>query len=163
MNKLFLIVGILFISMIAIRPEIKAQRAQSVYAELFGNGLIFSLNYDTRLFSKPNGLGIRGGFGYIGGKGDSNNGGGVITIPIQANWLLGKDGKYFEIGAGPTIIIGTGDLAGEDLGNVVGSLTFGYRKQPEDGGFMWRIGITPLFNSNFFFPYWAGGSIGYAF
>jgi hypothetical protein len=38
-----------------------------------------------------------------------------------------------------------------------------YRSQPEDGGFMWKIGLTPVLASGAFIPYWAGLGLGYAF
>lgn len=135
-----------------------SQRGQSVYAELLGNGLLFSFNYDTRFTNSPKGIGGRGGLGYIGGNDE-----GVVLIPFQVNYLLGKNGKYFELGIGATAALGTGELFDEDFGNVVGTLTFGFRKQPEDGGFMWKIGITPIIAEGVFWPYFGGISLGYAF
>lgn len=72
------------------------------YVELLGNGLIFSANYDVRLINK---FGARLGVGYVGGTEA-----GVLTIPVMGNILLGKNGKYFEIGAGATFLSGTGDI-----------------------------------------------------
>jgi len=125
------------------------------YVELLGNGLIFSANYDVRLINK---FGARIGIGYVGGSE-----GGVLTVPVMGNVLLGKNGKYFEIGAGATFLSGTGDIfdLAEDASTTVGTLSFMYRRQPEDGGFMWKIGITPIFAEGVFVPYWAGLGLGY--
>ncbi|MBK8954641.1 MAG: hypothetical protein IPM34_03665 [Saprospiraceae bacterium] len=135
-----------------------SQSNQSVYAELLGNGLIFSFNYDTRFSDKPTGLGGRFGLGFIG-KGDE----GALLIPMQLNWLLGKDGKYFEIGLGTTYVGGTQEFFEEDIDHFVGTLTFGYRRQPLDGGFMWKAAITPILADGFFWPYYVGFGLGYSF
>jgi hypothetical protein len=42
-------------------------------------------------------------------------------------------------------------------------MTFGYRYQPVNGGFNFRAGINPIFNSSAFIPYFAGISFGYTF
>lgn len=135
-----------------------AQSNQAVYAELLGNGLIFSFNYDTRFNARPDGLGGRIGLGFVG-KGDD----GAVLIPFQLNWLLGKNGRYFEMGLGATYLGGTADLFDEDVDHFVGTMTFGYRRQPVDGGFMWKAAITPILADGFFWPYYVGFSLGYAF
>lgn len=126
------------------------------YVELLGNGLIFSANYDVRLINK---FGARLGIGYVG---DTGGGGGVLTIPAMGNILLGNNGKYFEVGAGITYLSGTGDLFDlDDNSTVLGTLSFMYRRQPVDGGFMWKIGLTPFIAQGIFIPYWGGVGIGY--
>lgn len=139
--------------------NLKAQSTNTVFVELLGNGLIFSANYDMR-FNKDegNGLGARLGVGYIGG-GDA--GGTVITVPAMVNYLLGKDGKYLEIGGGVTYVAGSADFGDGFEDTVIGTLSIQYRRQPVDGGFMWKIGLTPIIASGAFIPYWPGVSIGY--
>jgi len=137
-------------------------RAQNVYVELGGPGLLFSANYDTRFGHKRDGLGGRIGAGYIAA--DNNS---LFTLPIQANYLLGKQGKYFEIGLGATFINTHGNqdefLAFDDASTTIGTMTFGYRYQPVTGGFNFRASINPIFNSSNFIPYFAGISFGYTF
>lgn len=140
--------------------ETHAQAKQAFFAELLGNGLIFSVNYDVRFTENPGGWGGRLGIGYVGSV---EGGGGVVTIPIMVNNLLGKDGKYFEVGGGLTFITGTADFAGsENNSEIVGTLAFMYRRQPEDGGFMWKIGLSPIIADGVFFPIWPGVGFGYA-
>jgi hypothetical protein len=138
-------------------------RAQNVYVELGGPGLLFSANYDTRFSNKRDGLGGRIGAGYIASNGNS-----LFTLPIQANYLLGKQGKYFEIGLGATFINASGNgedefLSFDEAKGTIGTMTFGYRYQPVNGGFNFRASINPIFNSSNFIPYFAGISIGYTF
>ena len=155
MKKLFILVVVVM----AIGHTATAQSAKSVYFELGGPGLA-SVNFDTRFGAKEGGLG-----GRIGVGGFSVGGSGVLFIPIAVNYLLGKDTKnYFEIGAGITPVLGTGDL--NDDGNFSGTfghLNFGYRLQPQNGGFTFRAFITPIFGSGFFIPYFGGVSFGYKF
>ena len=139
----------------------KAQTAaKSVYFELGGAGLA-SINYDMRLQKKDGGLGFKVGVG-----GFSIDGVGALLVPIGLNYLISKDERnYFEVGAGVTIvsITETYNNESDNFSTTFGHAYFGYRLQPKNGGFIFRAGITPIFRENFFFPYWAGISLGYKF
>ncbi|BAU53171.1 hypothetical protein [Mucilaginibacter gotjawali] len=139
-------------------------RAQNVYIELGGPGLLFSANYDTRFSQHRDGLGGRIGLGFIASGGAS-----VVTVPVQLNYLLGKSDKYFEIGLGATyasfnsgsdfLSLNTNPVTAN---TVLGTMTFGYRYQPVDGGFNFRASFNPIFDSSNFVPYF-GLSFGYTF
>ena len=137
--------------------------AQTVFVELGGPGLA-SVNFDSRFAKKDDGFGGRigiGGFSISDNLGDK---GGVVFIPIGINYLIGRDSKnYFEIGAGLTPVVGTGDLSGNDFGTTFGHILFGYRMQPKMGGFTFRAFISPVFGDGFFIPYYGGLSFGYKF
>ena len=155
-----------------VAPNPDSVRAQNFYVELLGPGITFSANYDTRFSKKRDGLGGRIGVGYF-----ADNDYSIASYPIQLNYLLGKKGKYFEIGAGATFVTlkdkqrsfssgnyyytdsGFGDF---DDSGTIGTLTFGYRYQPVDGGFTFRGSFNPMFNSSQFLPYF-GISLGYTF
>lgn len=140
--------------------------AKSIYFELGGAGLA-SFNYDMRFNKREDGLGFKAGIG--GFKIDDV---GAIFIPLGINYLLGKDQRnYFEVGGGVTIVsireryydFYTGTPTNDKFSTTFGHAYFGYRLQPKNGGFLFRAGITPLFNRDGFFPYWAGISFGYKF
>jgi hypothetical protein len=137
----------------------------AVYLELFGNGLTYSLNYDMRFSGKPDGIGGRAGIGYFAIDGIS-----LATVPLMVNYLMGKNGKYFEIGAGATYLAAADRQNSNPTGSPInrgtgwiGSLSFGYRSQPVDGGFLFRAGVTPFFDRSSFWPFWPQVSVGYAF
>ncbi|MGV3527481.1 MAG: hypothetical protein ACO1OO_01185 [Flavisolibacter sp.] len=131
--------------------------AKSVYFELGGPGLA-SINFDTRFSPKESGIG-----GRIGVGGFSIDGEGAVFVPIGLNYILGKDNKnYFELGGGVTPVLGTGD-AGDNFSATFGHLLFGYRLQPQNGGFTFRAFINPVFGNGFFMPYYGGVSFGYKF
>lgn len=157
MKKLILALATLFLLGYS-SETVSAQSNKAVFVELLGNGIIFSANYDMRFSKKPDGLGGRVGIGYVGVEGD-----GILTVPVMANYLLGKEGKYFEVGLGATFLSTDADVGSLDSSSLVGTMSFMYRRQPTDGGFMWKIGITPLFNSSAFTPFWFGAGLGYAF
>jgi len=125
---------------------------QAVFAELGGAGLLISFNYDARFNKTADGLGWRLGLGYSFSDAPA-----FITIPVGLNYLVGNNGKYFEVGAGATYLgitnhSGVDDLSigGRDInknrdGLLFGTITLGYRRQPVRGGFNFRAGITPLF------------------
>ena len=150
---------------VASKAEGAGSRAQNVFIELGGQGILLTANYDTRFGNRRDGLGGRVGIGYIAADGDN-----ATTIPVSLNYLLGKGNKFFEIGLGATVVsskINFGFLddnsESEQNSAVIGTMSFSYRVQPVDSGFSFRAGITPVFNSDFFIPYYGGLSLGYTF
>lgn len=150
-------------------------KAKNVYFELFGPGLVYSLNYDTRFGNRRDGLGARAGIAYYADDSEK-----FFTVPVVLNYLLGKKGKYFEVGAGVTFYTAQSDFIffnsnynydpvtgyyngrRSDSG-IFGTLNFGYRYQPIDGGFAFRTGVSQLIHSNQFIPFWPYVSFGYTF
>jgi hypothetical protein len=164
----------------SIKNNYANKRAQNVFFELLGPGSVYSANYDTRFNKKQDGLGGRIGASFYA-DGETS----FFTTPIVVNYLLGKNGKYFEVGAGITYYTFKSDAyytffnnrgsssydvdgvsyykgASRDNG-VLGNLNFGYRYQPIDGGFSFRAGVSPVFSTERFIPYWPYVSFGYAF
>lgn len=137
------------------------KRAQNIFIELAGQGLLFTANYDTRFGIKRDGIGARAGVGIVAVDGSN-----MLTVPVSLNYLLGKGNKFFEIGLGATYLGLNGDddsFFDENESNIIGTMAFMYRYQPEDRGFSFRGGLTPVFNSDFFLPYFLGLSLGYTF
>ncbi|MBI1344225.1 MAG: hypothetical protein GC171_14980 [Terrimonas sp.] len=160
MKKLF----ILSLFSLAFLVESHAQAAKSVYFELGGPGLA-SFNFDTRFGPREEGLGGRigvGGFSISSGSDKY----GVVFIPIGLNYLLGNDGKnYFELGGGITPVFSSSNTSSssDNFSSTFGNILFGYRMQPEKGGFTFRAFINPIFGSFGFIPYYGGVSFGYKF
>ena len=138
-------------------------KAQTILVEVGGPGFI-SANYDFRFGQTRNAWGGRAGVGYI-----SAGGAGLLTIPVQVNYLLGKGGHYFEMGAGATYTVATLEISYDEERSkaygdgLMGTMTFGYRKQPVEGGFNFRAGISPVFRKDYFLPYLPYLSVGYSF
>lgn len=134
---------------------------QAVYGELFGRGILFSANYDRRFNKRTDGLGFSGGMGYL--RIDEVS---IFTIPVSINYLLGKKGKFFEVGAGASyfsVDVSDIDKASKTGSTVIGTTTIGYRSQPENGGFMFRAGFNQFYINNNFIPYYPYISFGYSF
>lgn len=115
------------------------KRAQSVYGEIGGNGILFSANYDFRFKKSDKGLGMRAGLGFFGGSG-----GGLVTVPVGLNYLIGKAPSYLEVGLGYTYVSITSE---DNFIEGAGSLlvpSIGYRFQPSNKGFTGRVIISPL-------------------
>ncbi len=153
--------------LLTINPnDVSAQREakNAIYVSLLGTGLIYSVNYDRMLSDK---VGFRLGFSTISvtstEPGDDDNVS-LKTFPLTLNYLMGSGKHQLELGAGVVIVSVSGDIdegAFEGSG-VAGTGTFGYRFQPQDGGFVFRLVLTPLFGSGGFAP-WGGLSLGYSF
>ena len=149
------------IASFAMVNETKAQSVNAknaIYVELGGNGLLYSVNYDHRFNTDWS---ARGGIMYASIDDFS-----LTIVPLLANYLVGNN-HMLEIGAGVAYIGINVKVDGEEFFNVSGSDiagtgNIGYRYQNVDGGFVFRIGFTPLFSQHGFTP-WAGLSLGYAF
>jgi hypothetical protein len=168
--KRFLTVAIISLSMVYSRisfgQEEKDGSNHGVFVEFLGNGLFYSVNYDTRFSKKVDGLGGKVGFGYIGVDGDHYS-----SFPFLVNYLKGKEGHYFEMGVGANYLVadyknGGGVTESPEIAKWEGwsgNMSLGYRYQPIDGGFLFRAGITPMFRKDEFRPFWPQISVGYAF
>ncbi|GGF37513.1 hypothetical protein [Echinicola rosea] len=163
MKKILLIgIGLLMAAYVSAQ-ERKSPKAENVFAEFGGPGL-FTFNYDTRFKGNSRGLGARVGIGYIGTDGYH-----LVSIPVGLNFLMGneEEGKYFEVGLNGTYTSSSDnwyeDEEDPDGSHVLGSLVFGYRKQPGEGGFTFRTGLSPYFGKDYFFPFVPYVSFGYAF
>lgn len=151
--------------------------------------MVYSFNYDFRFDkNKLDSWGMRVGAGGYGTEGDY-----FFSVPLMVNKLYGKGPHYFEVGGGFTFFgynntyswcssgyfdangtyVCTGTkternnyefiLPVDRSPNLMGTLNFGYRRIPIDGGFTWKFNLTPIFNNNGFWPLFAGIGFGYAF
>jgi hypothetical protein len=189
MKKILTLVFILFSVQFIHAQETESLPTQSVFVELGGAGLPYSFNYDFRFDkTKMDSWGMRvGAGGYSVSDGDS-----FFSIPVMVNKLFGKGPHYFELGLGATFFTfsqqtynnvscyydqngqyicnestSTSDfsfiLPVDGSPSVMGTMNFGYRRIPVDGGFTWKVNLNPIFNNNGFWPLYAGIGLGYAF
>lgn len=150
--------------MLAVAGNSFAQAPQ-LYAEL-GGPSVAGLNFDTRFSKKENGIGGRIGFG-----GFLIDGSGLLFVPVGINYLVGKPEtkNFFELGVNLTYVSATenGNEADKDnnLADTWGSLTFGYRHQPQGQGVTFRVSVNPFFafKNNVLWPLYGGVSVGYKF
>lgn len=150
-------------------------RPISLYAEAGGTALsLLSINVDTRFAKTLNGWGGHTGISFM--KVDNFS---YLTIPVGVNYLLGKRGKYFELGAGATAMLSFGKKYESDgssvrrsnelwsTSGIAGTLKIGYRYQPVNGGFSYGFGFAPVLfklgDELTFWPYLPYLRIGYTF
>jgi len=141
----------------------------AIYVEVLGQGILYSVNYDHRF--TPH-IGLRAGFTTW-----------VLDLviipemrftgfPIMINYLTGEGTSHLELGIGviPMILssperenfLGLFHVEERTMTTVLATATVGYRAQPQDGGFVFRIGLTPFFT--FKGAALSGGlSLGFAF
>ncbi|HVU04780.1 MAG TPA: hypothetical protein VHE30_23670 [Polyangiaceae bacterium] len=126
-----------------------------VYAEGLGPGLFYSINYERNIVDD---LSARIGFGYVSLSASASGGGqtasasaSYLTVPVTVSYLgIGSKKHIFELGGGATIAhVGAGastlvDSASASATVVIPTLLAGYRIQPPDGGFFFKIGASPM-------------------
>lgn len=167
-NKFFLSITIAFLLTVSFFNTANAQtnqRAQNAFLEVGGAGLSISANYDTRFSDQRNGFGVRAGLGYLPAAFFS-----VVAVPVQINYLLGSKSHFLELGAGATYLKVGDDNKNDDDNNflsftavtgVIGTSTIGYRYQPVNGGFSFRVSANPMFGETVQLT--GGASIGWTF
>lgn len=156
--------GILLILLCVFSPKqsLNAQNNQSVYAEVLGSGIFYTVNFDTRFSNQYKGLGMRLGLGVFPGSDPT------IIIPAHVNYLLGSGRHKLEIGLGMTTILEQQEQSDNDQ-HYKASGALMYRFQA-DNGFLFRAGLAPLFADveedsifpNSVFLLWPGVSVGYS-
>ena len=127
----------------------------SFFLEAGGPGLLYSLNYERAV---ENDFGLRIGFSYTSFSASASSGGSsgsasatFITVPVIASYLgLGSGNNMLELGLGGTMIYASGAASGTGISasgsgtTALATAIIGYRRQPIDGGFQFRIGLEAL-------------------
>jgi len=128
----------------------------SIFLELGGAGIFYSLNYERRVIDD---LGVRLGFGYFGvgasvSSGDSTASAGysIISVPLTVQYLGVRSGKHgleagggvnfaYESGVATASSGGTTSSASGSVFTPMGVVHVGYRLHPVGKvGFHFRVG-----------------------
>ena len=154
------------------RAEPARDANNSLYLELGGSGVVYSLNYER--FVRDD-VSLRVGFGYVSLQGADIDGGTVtadialLTVPVTVSYLgIGAGSHRLELGAGALYADITGATSSDGAkafgsgSGVVGTAIAGYRYVRAGGGLTFRAAFTPLFGEGGFQP-WAGVVLGYSY
>ncbi|MCU0399422.1 MAG: hypothetical protein MUE75_00220 [Algoriphagus sp.] len=181
---------LLFFSALGIQAQETVTPHRSVFLELGGAGMAYSFNYDFRFDqSRMDSWGMRVGAGGYGLDGDSffslpvmvnrlyGKGPHYFELGAGLTFFAYNYQRYSYCTSGYVdangMYICTNTFTAEypyefilpvdGSPSVMGTMNFGYRKIPVNGGFTWRVSLTPIFNNNGFWPLFAGFGFGYAF
>ncbi|NRB49651.1 MAG: hypothetical protein HRU41_18365 [Saprospiraceae bacterium] len=153
------------------------KRQTSVFIEFLGNGILSSANIEVMANrGTTSGWAFRAGIGGAGIDGYADGerfSAGIITLPLQATYIVGERRSAFEAGFGLTPLYVNANVDG-DFGNgretfrgrgfgALGFLNMGYRLKPLKNGFLLKINWTPAISNTGFYPSWFGLSLGYSF
>jgi hypothetical protein len=192
MKYLFTSIVLIFFVLSASSQEIESKvPTKSIYVELGGAGLPYSFNYDFRFDkSKIEGWGMRVGLGgytttnesffsapimvnRLFGKGvhffEIGMGATFFAFEDKYNYTYCTSGTYGPNGEFTCNSYSSDEsnysfiLDVDGSPSVMGTMNFGYRRIPVDGGFTWKVNLNPIFNNNGFWPLYAGVGFGYAF
>lgn len=141
-------------------PQTKRTASNSVFLEVGGPGIIYSLNYDRMLCEM---FSLRVGATYFAFHELYDDYAGYFFAPVVANLLLGSAQHKFEAGLG--VVPGwafpfrAGDYSGFQFNQVA---LAGYRYAPTGGGLTFRANVEVIHLKAGFLP-WGGVSVGYGF
>jgi hypothetical protein len=134
----------------------------AVYFEGFGNGFIWTVNYERNL--QPN-LGVRVGAGSVPNI-DPGEDPDSYTFPVLLHLRRGSGAIQPELGVGMVVAyLDTSKLTRvHDIEpiEINPALSLGVRAIPSGTRGVFRLAVTPLFDGGEILP-WFGGSIGIAF
>lgn len=134
-------------------PKPEDLPTQAVYFELLGNGLLYTVNYEVIIDGK-----VTARFGGMCFPGAQPT---CPVAPMMIGYLLGYGANKLELGLGGVWIYNT-PMRGWTVGQTA---TVAWRYQPEEEGFMWKIGWTPLLGvgpaQDESAPVWLGVASGY--
>lgn len=154
--------ALLFLALLA-ATTLSAQPRNAAYFELAGNAIAPSINYERWFTDRWYG---RVGVTVIVSSDTDGHDDVTWAIPIMVGGFNNPAGNHHFESAGGLLLV-TGDSQElfdddeEEISNVAGTLTIGYRYQKPRGGFVFRAGLTPVFDTSGILP-WAGVSFGYA-
>lgn len=144
-------------------PRKLHKNIQTVYFELFGNGIFFSLNYDVVFKSH---LGTRFGAGFdFSGIPDNNSWFTSdpnyepfksVSVVIMENYYVGNGRTRLELGLGGVLgHVGSDITTSKDIARPPGlTFTTGLRILPSEAKhFSFKIAFTPIIAKGRFFPY----------
>lgn len=152
-----------------------SSRATQLQLEFGGPGIFSSLNVDSRILKKENGIGLRLGIGItpLVFLKEHCNVGSLNSFPFEINYLFGKNKDLIELGAGGVGLFMSGTKVyclnmekhffSEETTNYWFA-SLGYRYQPlHRKGLTYRAFVSPLFQKEFPVKLWGGFSLGYKF
>jgi hypothetical protein len=132
--------------------SIDGNAKNTLYLELFGPGLLYSLNYERRIQD----VNLRVGFG-----GAAWAGSGYFVVPFGATYTgIGVRQHRLELGATGTFIFA------DDSFSRASTFAFqpiiGYRRESREGGYSFRAGLSPWISGSGVLP-WGYVSFGFTF
>lgn len=142
--------------------SVAAQARNAAYIELFGNGIIPTVNYERQFHDTWH---WRAGFSIASSEDSGGDDDVTYVFPVLVGAITNPAGNHHFEGEGGLLFV-TGDSQDlfdendEKISNVAGTVTLGYRYQKPGRGFVFRAGFTPVFTSDGVLP-WAGVSFGY--
>lgn len=156
--KLITIILLLILSANLIFGQTNLNKRKSFFLEIAGSGGVGSINYE-RQFHQNGKTEFTWRLGLSVAPIDKNNGT-AIVFPVMINSLVGNNSHKLELGLGQGVTITT---KGSLFALTIASL--GYRYQPENKNWFYRITYTPLISYlvDFQVQQWGGVSIGYTF
>jgi hypothetical protein len=113
----------------------------SLQFELFGHGLLYSINYERVLINGQQfKTTAQGGLSYY----PPSTGLRTVWIPLSINQLISFNEHHLELGLGHIFTQDYTHTNRVSKWEPLGSLRLGYRYQKPEARFLFRVGFTPM-------------------
>ena len=132
----------------------------TIYAEAFGQGFCWSLNYDRLLNTDKKVFNsFTAGVVYVPNQIQFGDGS-YFGVPVSYNWLFGKKSHHLELGVGITGMAVKSDFGLFGLSTTNHFYTYltpkiGYRFQRPQGGLFLKVTATPMIDLVSFSNEWS--------
>jgi len=151
------IIAFFFLNISFVNGQSRSHK-RAIYAEAFGPGILYSVNYDWRFKEDYKGHGARVGVSAVNFSDD----GFWVAVPVSYNFIFANNFKtQVEFGAGLTFAFGDIKFADFQDQLVFGHLIAGIRYRPFRNSFFLKAAWTPIIRDEKF--RYVFGNIGFGF
>ncbi len=138
-----------------------------IYAEILGAGGYGSVNYEKLVYRKGElSMGMRVGAGTYNVRDFTGNINPDLIFPFSINTYIYAP-HSIEVGLGNTfssiVQVSQANWQPVRVNRLSANFAVGYRYAKKEGGFVFRLGYTPIYEFYKRFVHWGGVSFGYAF
>ena len=152
MRKMFFNIMLLFFCFCLMKAQAQSEfctdlKKNTVFFEVGGNGVLYSLNYD-RLFDISRKFKASTRIGLHFSENLNDNGNRYIGFPLEVSGLYSifNNKHFLELGTGLTLMNDNDFSLNHKTTLFILAFRAGYRYQKPQGGMFFKIGFTPLYD-----------------
>ena len=158
MRHIFLLLAALTLTSVGDLYAQQTRHQHSLFFELGGSGIFYTVNYDWRFNEK---MSVRAGFGRVDSDFFAVD---AYSVPVMLHYIPAPQRFSFELGVGGLVfseVETDRDVRGGRVTEIGLASSAGFRYQNQEQGILFRIAITPILLPDLQAP-WLGLSVGFS-